>query len=633
MRGEPADQILLYIIPDRRNQMSRSGKKNTGASGGGRRRNRTRIIAAVIALLLVATLVLSLFVSAVASQTSTSRRTVKEGITLNGTDLSGMTKDEVQETAEALFASMKSAVITLRGSSDEQTVSVTAGNLGLTWTNEDVVDEIVSYGHAANIIARYKQEKDLEVNGASFELETDFNTSQIQAFITNNCSSWSEPAVEPSMTRSSSGFVYTEGSDGVIIDEEASLNRIYSYLTTQWDGNDVTIDLEIELDEPSTTVEDLQQLTSVLGTYTTSYSTSNTARSANIANACAMINGLTLEPGESFSTLNTITPFTEENGYQLAGSYVGNEVVDSFGGGICQVSTTLYNAVIRAELNVTMRYCHSMSVSYVALSADAAIAESTGMDFRFTNNLSYPIYIEGSTGGGYITFTIYGVETRDSGRKVSFESETLTETPSEGITVKEDASLAVGTVEVTSGYTGYTAQLWKVVTVNGVEESREVFNKSTYNMTPTTVTVGTAGTVTDELRAAMESGDLETIRTAAANAAAGVDNSAIDTDELTAKAQAAADAAYAEALAQGLDTTTALEKAQEAANAVVEAATSGSSASSSADATQMSDASADVDSVDESDAAESVSSEETPTYQEETAEQAVESSESEEVYQ
>ena len=561
--------------------MSRSSNRNTGGTRGSRRRKRTQVIAAVIAFILVITMILSLVVSAIASETSSSSRTVRSGISLNGADLSGMTKDEVQETADAMFSSMKSAVITLRGSSDEQTVTVTAGNLGLTWTNKDVISEIADYGHAANIIARYKQEKDLEANGASFEIEIDFNREQIQAFITNNCSSWSEPAVEPSMTHGSSGFVYTEGSDGVIIDEEASLEKIYSYLTTEWNGTNVTIELETELDEPTTTVEELQQLTSVLGTYTTSYSTSNTARSANISNACAMINGLTLNPGESFSTLDTITPFTEENGYQLAGSYVGNEVVDSFGGGICQVSTTLYNAVIRAELNVTMRYCHSMSVSYVALSADAAIAESTGMDFRFTNNLSYPIYIEGSTGGGYITFTIYGVETRDSNRKVSFESEKLTETPSEGITVKEDASLAVGTVEVTSGYTGYTAQLWKVVTVNGVEESREVFNKSTYNMTPTTVTVGTAGTVTDELREAMESGDLSAIRTAAANAAAGTDNDTLDTDALTAQAQAAADAAYAGALAQGLDTTTALEEAQAAANAVVSAAVSGSSAASS----------------------------------------------------
>ena len=555
---------------------SQNQKKKTGRSE--RRVRRNRIIAGVIAVILVITMVLSLVLSAAASEVSGSSgtvRTVKSGITLNGTDISGWTLAQVEAEAEAAYEEMKNAVITICGADEEQQVTVSANNLGISWSNSDIADEIISYGNAANIIARYKQEKDLERSGADFTIEVDFDEDRIRTFLENNCLSWNEEAVEPTMTRSNGSFIYTEGSDGIVIDEDASVSAIYTYLTTEWDGSDVTLELDMTIEEPSTTVEELQQLTSILGTYTTHYSTSNTARSANITNACAMIDGISLAPGESFSTLDVITPFTEENGYQLAGSYVGNEVVDSFGGGICQVSTTLYNAVIRAELEVTMRYCHSMSVSYVDLSADAAIAESSGMDFCFTNNTDYTIYIEGyTTSGGYITFNIYGVETRDANRTVTFESETLTTTPSEGVTVKEDASLAVGTVEVTSGYTGYTAQLWKIVTVDGVEESRTVFNTSTYNMTPTTVTVGTAGTVTEELQAAMESGDIEAIQTAAANAAAGTSSSELD--ELTALAQAAADEAYAAALAEGKDTTTALEEAQEAANAVVANAASAS---------------------------------------------------------
>ena len=546
---------------------------------------RNRIVAGVIAVILVVTLVLSMVLSAAASGTESSAgsgsRTVKSGITLNGTDISGWTGEQVEEMVESLLDQMRSAVITIQGSDEEQTVTVSANNLGLTWSNETIVDEILSYGNGANIIARYKQEKDLEQYGADFEIEIDFSEDRIRTFIENNCLTWNEEAVEPTMTRSNGSFVYTEGSDGMVVNEDASVNRIYTYLTTEWDGTDTTIELDMEIDEPSTTVEELQSLTAVLGTYTTHYSTSNTARAANIVNATAMIDGISLAPGESFSTLDIITPFTEENGYQLAGSYVGSEVVDSLGGGICQVSTTLYNAVIRAELEVTMRYNHSMSVSYVDLSADAAIAESSGMDFCFVNNTDYTIYIEGyTTSSGYVTFNIYGVETRDENRVVTFESETLTTTPSEGITVKEDASLAVGTVNVTSGYTGYTARLWKIVTVDGVEESREVFNTSTYNMTPTTVTVGTAGTVTDELREAMESGDLSAIRTAAANAAAAAETTdTSDVDELTAQAQAAANEAYAAALAEGKDTTTAMEEAQAAANAVV-AAASGTDTSS-----------------------------------------------------
>lgn len=549
-----------------------------------RGRKKKQIIAAVIAGILVLAMILPLLVASVSAAEVTqtaegTANTVQSGISLEGTDLSGMTRDEVEAVAQELLDERRAAIITLHGMGDEN-VTVRAGNLGLSWSNSEVVDTIVRYGHAANIIARYKQAKDLEHNGAEFSLELSFDEEQIRTFIENNCSEWNVEAVEASMTRSGGGFQYTEGSSGIRINEDESVRQIISFLTTEWNGEDATIDLDMEETEPATTVEELQKLTSVLGTFSTSYSQSNAARSKNIANACTMINGMTLAPGESFSMLNTITPFTEENGYALAGSYVGDEVVESFGGGICQVSTTLYNAVIRAELNVTERHNHSMIVTYVDPSADAAIAESAGMDFRFTNNLSSTVYIEGSAYNGTITFTIYGVETRASNRKVSFVSETLSETPSEGYKIKEDASLAVGTVQTTAGHDGLTARLWKVVTVDGTEQSREIFNNSNYSMSPTYVKVGTAGNVTQALKDAIASGDVDAIKTAAADAAAGVDST--QTDELTNQAQDAANAAYADALAQGLDTTTAMEKAQDAANAAISQAEGGDAESADA---------------------------------------------------
>ena len=568
------------------------------------RQKRRQIIAAVIAILLAVAMVVPLLVVTVSaaevgtteSETAeagttesgaaeelaeTSGDTVRSGISLDGVDLSGQSREEVQQTADEILSKLKNAVITLHGNTDDENVTVSAGNLGLSWTNEDVVDTIVNYGHAANIIARYKQEKDLEQNGAAFTIDVDFNEDQIRTFLENNCTVWDVAATDASMTRANGGFQYTEGSEGVSVNLDSSTQQIYQYLTTQWDGNDATINLDMEVTEPSTTVEDLQKLTSVLGTFTTYYSTSNAARAKNISNACGMINGMSLAPGETFSMLKTITPFTEENGYQLAGSYSGDEVVESFGGGICQVSTTLYNAVIRAELQVNERYNHSMIVTYVDPSADAAIAESSGMDFRFTNNLDSPVYIEGYTYNGSITFTIYGVETRPANRKISFVSETLSETPSEGTKIKEDPSQPVGSVQTTAGHTGYTARLWKVVTVDGVEKSRDVFNNSTYNMTPTYVKVGTAGNMTQELKDAIASQDVDAIKKAAADAAAGVDSS--KSDDLTAKAQAAADAAYADALAQGLDTTTAMQKAQEAADAVVSGSSGASSSAAASD--------------------------------------------------
>ena len=190
--------------------------------------------------------------------------------------------------------------------------------------------------------------------------------------------------------------------------------------------------------------------------------------------------------------LELITPFSVDNGYELAGSYLNGQVVNSLGGGICQVSTTLYKAVLAAELQVDERSNHSMIVSYVEPSEDAAISESGGKDFKFTNNKEYPIYIEGITSPEKtITFTIYGMEDRPSDRKVEYISEVLEKNvpPTEKIIPTGDP---VGYVNIQSVHVGYKARLWKVVTEGGVEVSREQVNSSSYAAVPRTASVGTA---------------------------------------------------------------------------------------------------------------------------------------------
>ena len=229
------------------------------------------------------------------------------------------------------------------------------------------------------------------------------------------------------------------------------------------------------------------------GPFTTSYSTSGGARSANVANGCRLLDGITMYPGDEISALEAITPFTEDNGYYMAASYLNGQVVDSLGGGICQVSTTLYNAVLLAELEVVERYNHSMIVTYVDPSADAAIAESSGKDFKFKNNLDYPVYIEGyTTPDKHITFTIYGVETRDSSREVIYESEVIEKIVPDTEVIYVDESMPVGFCSVQSAHIGYKANLWKIVKENGVEVSREQVNSSSYMKAPRSATVGVA---------------------------------------------------------------------------------------------------------------------------------------------
>ena len=199
-------------------------------------------------------------------------------------------------------------------------------------------------------------------------------------------------------------------------------------------------------------------------------------------------------------------------------------MVDSLGGGICQVSTTLYNAVLLSELEVTERHNHSMIVTYVDPSADAAIAESSGKDFKFVNNTEAPIYIEGvTTDDKHITFTIYGMETRPGTHGVRYESEVVSKTYPDTEVIYPDASQPIGAVSVQSAHIGYSANLWKIVTENGVEVSREKINSSSYKVTPRTATVGVLTAdpnAYNEIMAAIGTNSIDHVKNVAAALAA-----------------------------------------------------------------------------------------------------------------
>ena len=322
-------------------------------------------------------------------------------------------------------------------------------------------------------------------------------------------------AEDATLVRENGEFRVVGGQVGYALDVETSVDRVSEQLMKDWDRQPCTIALDVEVEQPRGTAEDLAQVKDVLGTFTTSYSSSGPNRSANVSNGCELINGTLLYPGEEFSTYESVAPFSQANGYYMAGSYLNGKVVDSLGGGICQVSTTLYNAVLQAELDVTERHNHSMIVTYVDPSADAAIAESSGKDFKFVNNLEYPIYIEGYTQNKRITFTIYGKESRSADREVRYESKVLEVINPPADVIYADGSQPIGYVVSDSAHVGYKAQLWKVVLEGGQEVSRTQVNSSSYKMVPRSGTVGTATedpVAYEEIMAAIGTGNLDHVR-------------------------------------------------------------------------------------------------------------------------
>lgn len=489
---------------------------------------------------------------------------IEQGIYIGNVDVSGLTEDQAMEKIQQYLQDLGSREITLNAMNDNS-LTITVDDTGLTWINSDVIEKAVGVGKTGNVITRYKLLKDLEHENLKLPLQFTVDRQAVMSIIEDGCAQYNVPAIDATLTRKDGEFIIEPGQTGVVINAEQSTDQLVDFLTNDWDQQDTTFDLVVETQEPRGTAEELGKVKDVLGTFTTSYSSSGANRSGNVANGCRLINDTTLYPGDTFSVYNAVSPFTEENGYYLAGSYSGGLVVESLGGGICQVSTTLYNAVLKAELEVNERHNHSMIVTYVDPSMDAAIS-GTAKDFKFTNNTESPIYIEGyTTSDKHITFTIYGVETRPSNRTVSYESETLERTVPEGEKVVGDSSKPVGYVSVQSAHVGYKAQLWKIVKVDGVEESREVINSSVYNPVPKTAAVGTATAdpaVAAAIGAAIATQSIDAVR---ASLAGGVPAAPAQQSQEAAQAAAAAEQARVQAEQQAIAEQAAAEAAALAA--------------------------------------------------------------------
>lgn len=415
--------------------------------------------------------------------------TIPERVYFGDISVGGKTQEEAKAAVEEYIETLQSEVITLQAG--KNTVQVPVSQMGVSWANEEIAAEAAGLGKSGNLITRYKAMKDLEREDKVYELAFRVDEGKVRKMLENNSEVLNTEAVNAGLTRENSQFTVIPGSQGVTVNVEKSVEVLEKYFSQEWKGGPGSVEIVADVVDPKGTEEELGKVKDLLGGFNTSYASSGAGRSKNVENGANKINGSVVYPGDSFSVYEAVSPFDPENGYELAGSYENGTTVETYGGGICQVSTTLYNAVIRAELEVTERFNHSMIVGYVDPSADAAIA-GTYKDLKFVNNTKAPIYIEGYTSGRSLYFNIFGEETRDANREISFVSETLS-TTEPGTQYQAAPGHGIGYMSQTqSSHTGYTAQLWKVVTVNGVEQSREIFNKSTYKASPRIVAVGTA---------------------------------------------------------------------------------------------------------------------------------------------
>jgi len=415
--------------------------------------------------------------------------TICKGVFIDQVDVSQMTASQAGAAVAEYIESLRNKRVGVMVGKD--IVQTDLASLDYTADYTDAVAQALKFGKSGNLIKRYKELKDIEQGNVVLPLTYTFDTQKIREWVESDVSAFNIPPVNATIKRENGAFIYTDEVVGSKVNVEQT-TRIISDAINNWMRQDILVEAAMEEDKPQYTRADVELCNTILGSFTTDFSTSAAGRAANLVNGAKLINNYVLYPGEVFSAYKVLSPFTKENGYYLAGAYLNGQVVDSIGGGVCQVTTTLYNAVLEAELEVVERAPHSMTISYVDLSRDAAIA-GTYKDFKFKNNTDAPIVIEGYTKNRKITFNIWGHETRDTAnRKIVFETKILSKTNPPADVVTEDPTKPKSYRKVTqSAHIGYKAQLYKIVYVNGVEVSRELINTSTYKAEPRYITVGT----------------------------------------------------------------------------------------------------------------------------------------------
>ena len=415
------------------------------------------------------------------------------GISVAGIDVSGKTTAEALQIVQNEIAAHNGKMITFQlenGSSAE----VVQSELGVSAVDLDkVVQDAYDYGRKGNALANYKilkASKNAELQ-KNFAVKYQVSEERVKNLLAEKMAGYLNIPVNAAIVQTDAGVTVVPEQLSESFDFNGTVEAIHTYLNQEWEKQSGYVTVAVIRTPPEITAADLNGITDLLGSYTTSYSGGGANRILNVESGARHLNGILVRPGEEISVNAKMEPYTEENGYAAASSYESNIVVQTMGGGICQVSTTLYNALLYAELEITERYPHSMLVSYVAASRDAAIADNL-LDLKFKNDQAANIYIEAVIiPFESITFNIYGKETRPPGRTFEFVSESTPGDPPEGTRFMA--------TENTIGYIGLMAEaqpsiaaaLYKVVYENGVEVSRDVVNYSQYMASPRTMGVGT----------------------------------------------------------------------------------------------------------------------------------------------
>ncbi|MCL2362481.1 MAG: VanW family protein [Defluviitaleaceae bacterium] len=443
--------------------------------------NKTLIILAVVAGVLI------LLMVAMALNPPPATGSIYSNMYIHGLPVGGLTSEEAEAALMQQFQPSLDEITIIFAHEGQTIASRNYRDLGIRLDFSEAIQAAVDYGNRRNLPSRVARLLG-RPHKVTLQPNLAYDQSKIEAHLQEIVDQIQSPP-------RNAGFVYANGqislrgeADGVTVDADSALEALNTMISSFGGG---TVAMHTTTIPPRFREEDLQFTVSTLGSYSTPiFDGEADPRVRNIGRASGRIHNQMLYPGDVFSASALIGTHLPGSGYESAIVLVRGEPVEDIGGGICQVVTTLYNAVLLSELTVVQRHNHSARVSYADYGFDATIAGDY-YDFKFKNNTAYPILIVSRLESNALYVSIHGNETRPSNRSLQFSSRRVDIIPPEPYKEVLDTNLAPGQRVVTlESQMGYKFEVFKHVFIDGQEVEEVIVNTSSYRPLQGVVSIG-----------------------------------------------------------------------------------------------------------------------------------------------
>ena len=511
----------------------------------------------IISIMIVA--IIALLFSTVFALSNINNEKIISGVTIEGIEVSGLTKEEAKAKLETVYAEKKEKNIELKYEEFESELNPTL--MEVSYDIENAVNEAYGLGRNQNIFVNNYNILGTLVGKREIAVNMSLNEETTKQTIEDIGANLPGILIEPSYSIEENKLIITRGKEGIVVKTEDLLtqvkellkdihatentieipvetrtpqnididkihNEVYkqaqdAYYTKdpftiypEVEGIDFDVEkakemiaaevkdeyiIDLIITKPKITIDQIgtEAFPDQLSTFTTRYDASDKDRTTNLVLACQKLNGKVIMPGQTFSYNETLGPRTAAAGYKNAKIYESGQVVDGLGGGICQISSTLYNAALMSDMEIVERRNHQFVTSYVKAGRDATVVYGS-TDFRFKNTRTYPVKIIASAKSGIATVSIFGIKEADRDYTYTFKTETVSTIP---FTTKyvEDSSLASGKEMVKQkGANGLVTKTYMTKLLNGKVVSTELLSKDTYSAMQKIVHRGKATTTSNQ---------------------------------------------------------------------------------------------------------------------------------------